>query len=113
MTVGIVPLTHTVEVSQVETVTDRLGNERPTPGPFHPVQVAGWAVAKVEETTGESVLRTVDQLDVYTPTPFEPGASIRLPDGGVWQVQGNAEDYRNGPWWNPGLVVVHARKVAG
>lgn len=110
---GFVPLVHTVEVSQVETVTDRFGNERPAQGEFHPVKVAGWAITKVEESTGESVLRTVDQLDVYAPAPFDPGASIRLPDGGVWQVQGNAEDYQHGPWWNPGLVVVHARKAAG
>ena len=110
---AFIPLRHSVEVSQMETTTDRFGNERPTQGPFHAVQVAGWAVTKVEETAGDSVLRTIDQLDVYAPEPFAPGASIRLPDGGIWQVHGNAEDTRHGPFWNPGLVVVHARKVAG
>ena len=110
---SFIPLRHTVEVSEVEMVTDRFGNQVPRQGKFRPVQVAGWAVTKVDEAHGDSVLRTVDQLDIYAAKPFALGASVKLPDGNVWQVEGNAEDYNHGPWWSPGLVVVHAKKVGG
>lgn len=108
-----VPLRHTVELAEVVETTDPFGNVITVPSEFTPVQVAGWAIVKTEESAGESVLRTVDQLDVYAQQPFDAGTTIRLPDGSVWEVSGNAEDYRHGPWWNPGLVVVHARKVEG
>lgn len=103
----------TIEVAEVVQDRDYFGNLVNKTGPYRPVRVAGWAVVKVEEQQGESVLRTIDQLEVYSPEEFHAGSEIRLPKGSVWQVEGNAEDYRHGPWWDPGLVVVRAKKVEG
>lgn len=118
---SVFPLRFTVWVSEVVETTDRFGNTRMKAGGFRAVKAAGWAVNRVDEAAGsttysnvgESVLRTVDQLDLYVPQRIAPSAQIKLPDDTIWEVQGHAEDYRNGPFWDPGLVVVHARKVEG
>lgn len=94
---------------------DRFGNERRTPATWVKVKVFGWAVAAVDETAGDSVLRTVDQLQLYCSRDVAPDADmqVRLPDQSVWTVQGHFEDYENNPWWSPGLVVVRCRNVEG
>ena len=111
---SVFPLARTVEVyTPGEPVEDRFGNTRPGPGTWQPVKVFAWAVNKVEEQADDSILRTVDELTVYMPDAPDPGGRVRLPDLSEWQVEGNAEDYNNNPWWSPGLVVVHCRKVEG
>lgn len=111
---SIFPLAQKIEVyTPGEPGRDAHGNEIPGPGSWEPVRVFAWAVNKVDEERGESMLRTIDNLTVYTPEAFHPGGRVRLPDGSEWEVEGNAEDYNNNPWWSPGLVVVHCRKVEG
>lgn len=108
-----IPLRYKLEIAQLVEITDRFNNKVMVPGVYQPVLVAGWAIVNTKEQTGESVLRTIDQLDIYSPEAFSRGTQVRLPDGSVWQVQGNAEDYRHGPWWNPELVIIHAVQVKG
>lgn len=110
------PLTVPIDVSSGDVVEeDRFGNEVIRPGPFVEVLVFGWAVNPVEEDTGESVLRTVDRLEVYMRPEDFPGASgkFRTPDGQEWSVEGSPKDYNNNPWWSPGLVTVTAKGVEG
>lgn len=99
-----------------ETVVDRFGNERPGKGQWVQVPVSSWWIAQTEEKAGESVLRTIDMLSVHVGETVKVGADskIRLPDGSEWSVIGNPEDYRHG-WheWNPGLLVIQAKKVEG
>lgn len=112
--VTVFPLGQTVEVyTPGEPITDAHGNDIPGVGSWEPVKVFAWAVNKVSEDGGEFTLRTIDELTVYAPVAFHPGGRVRLPDSSEWEVQGNAEDYNNNPWWSPGLLVVHCRKVEG
>ena len=108
------PLAFTVEVYTPGTpTTDAHGNQIPGVGSWSDQGVFGWAVNKIEEEGGDHLLRTVDVLTVYTPVGFPASGRVRLPDGSEWDVQGNAEDYNNNPWWTPGLFVARARKVEG
>lgn len=93
----------------------RFGEIEDTQGDWEVTPVVGWAVTRTEEKDGESVLRTIDVLDLYcTPEAVPPvGGRIRLPDQTVWEVEGHPEDYRNGPFWDPGLLVVHAKRTEG
>lgn len=107
---------HVVEVYWPgEPVAGRFGEIDHAPGQWVTTPVVGWAIARTEEKDGESVLRTVDVLDLYcTPESAPPpGGKIRLPNQTVWEVEGNPEDYRHGPFWNPGLLVIHAKRTEG
>lgn len=114
---AFVPLRFPIEVlTPGETTTDMYGNEIPSGGQWVHAKAASWWVDKTEEKGEDSVLRTIDYLHVHLP-PAEAVAAasrVRLPDGTEWDVVGNPEDYRHG-WhgFDPGLVVVHARKVEG
>lgn len=112
-----IPAIHPLEVFLPgEPVKDRFGNERPGPGEWVSVLVAQWWVHKTEESAGDSLLRTVDQLTAHFPVGEAPppDAKIRTPDGSEWQVEGNPENYEHGfHGWSPGLVVVHAKKAVG
>lgn len=96
-----------------QTVIDRFGNERLGAGEWVPVLVIGWAVTQSNEYAGDSILRTVDFLDVYVADDVASPSQVRLPDGGVWQVQGHALDYNHGPFWSPDALVIHCEKVEG
>lgn len=110
----MIPLAHAVEFWSPDTTSvDRFGDQRPGGGSWTPVRVAGWYVGATEETGGESVLRTSDVLTVLAPSSPGPAGRVRLPDGSVWQVHGNPQDYRHGPWWDPGLIAFECRKVQG
>lgn len=99
-----------------EPTVDRFGNERPGLGEWALTAVASWWIERTEEKSDDSVLRTVNVLTIHVPEGFEPPPSgqVRTPDGTVWDVEGNAEDYTHG-WhgWNPGLLVLHCKKVEG
>lgn len=115
---AFIPLRHTIEVyTPGEMFKDRFNNLRPGPGTWKTIRVAAWFVGSTEERDSEnaSILRTVDTLTIYC-APEQappPGGKVRIPGSGEWEVEGHAEDYRHGPWWDPGLVVVHAKKVEG
>lgn len=110
---------HTVEVwREGAPVEDRFGNLVPGPGVWEPVKVAGWSRKRVSEGDEDSVLRTVDALEVHFPAGEEPAPSekIRIParPSEEWEVDGNADDWNHGPFgFAPGLVKVHCRKVEG
>lgn len=109
-----IPLNQALAIAEMtHEHVDRFGDTRPVLGAAKPVPVAGWYVKPVDETAGDSVLRTVDRLTVFASEPFPPESQITLPDGTVWAVEGHARDYRHGPWFDPGLVVIHARRVEG
>lgn len=94
---------------------DRFNNDVWVPG--EPIQVAvfSWEVTKSEELDSEtSVLRTVDDLVIIAPADsFTPQTAVKLPNGDTWEIQGNPEDVNNNPYYSPGLVTYHARKVEG
>lgn len=95
---------------------DRRGNLVQGQGSWEAVQVSSWWVDKTEEKGEDSVLRTIDYLHIHVPVGFEPdpGGQVRTPDGEVWQIQGNTENYEHGfHGWSPGLLVVHAKNVKG
>lgn len=108
-------LRQTVEVHVPTKVTNRFGDEVLGPGKWEPRRVAGWAINSTQEQEGDSVLRTIDRLVVYmgTQSAAQPDEFIRLPDGSVWRVEGNAQNFDHGPWWQPGLVVVTCTKTEG
>lgn len=111
-----IPLSYSLEVEEMGAPTlDRFGNEIPAAAHWVPRKVAMWALTNSLEETEDSVLRTVDRLQVHfrLGEAPDPAARIRLPDGTVWQVEGNPSDYNHGPWWAPGLVCVYAKKVEG
>ena len=113
---GDYPLNEWVEVHRAgQPVVDRFGNKRPSLDHWERVKVFGWAVNQTSEGDQASVLRTYDQLTVYMPhkTAPAPSEKIKLPDETIWEVEGNPEDYDNNPWFAPGLVVVHCKKVEG
>lgn len=63
---------------------------------------------------GDSIMRLVDELQVFAPPgTLDPAQELRLPDGTKWTVEGNAEDYSANPWFKPGLVVIHCKRVEG
>lgn len=110
------PLTQVLEVYRPGAPErDRFGNLRPSAGRWEQTRVFGWAVNKVSEGDEDSVLRRIDQLDLYTPEDAAPtpDGKVRLPDGSEWAVDGHAETYEHNPWWQPGLVVIHCRRVEG
>lgn len=113
---GKFPLNCWVEVHREgDPVIDRFGNQRPRPDHWERVQVFGWAVNQTSEGDQTSVLRTYNQLSIYMPHEAIPAPSekIRLPNGTVWEVEGNPENYDNNPWFAPGLDVVRCKKVEG
>ena len=109
------PLIHTVQVARLQPGgKDSFGTPLPaTRASFEDLKVAGWAVEKTEEKQGDSVLRLVDTLTLYSPEELPPDTHIRLPNGTQWAVDGHAQDYRNGPWWDPGLVAHTCTYVSG
>lgn len=108
------PTRHVIDVSSPsEIVIDQFGDEHQKLGEFAPLKVIGWAITMVDESEGDSILRTVTQLDVYSPTKIDAGARVRTPDGVVWEVRGESEDYNHGPFWSPDAFVTHCRKVDG
>ena len=114
---SFIPLNYELEVYSVgPPVVDRFGNERPGEGSWSPAKVAQWWVYKTEEKGEDSLLRLIDLLTVHMQPEVAPapGGRFRLPDGTVWEVEGNFEDFTHG-WhgWSPGLVVVHGKRVTG
>ncbi|ALC07141.1 hypothetical protein CDES_14080 [Corynebacterium deserti GIMN1.010] len=93
---------------------DRFGNEIIRPGVPVEVNVVGWEVTRSTEGDPDSILRTVDELQIFAPPgTFAASDVVTLPDGGEWNIEGNPIDSTNGPWWNPGLVIFRAKKVDG
>lgn len=109
------PLKKTIHVSEYGPPTyDRFGNEIPGAVEWVPKKVFGWAVVRVEEKQDDSVMRLIDDLQLIAPNgTVGADSNIRLPDNSEWTVEGNAEDYSANPWFNPGLVIYHCRKVEG
>ena len=113
---GEFPATLTVEVGEVQRVVDEFGDAQPTGEvTWARVDVFGWAVASSDESQGDSISRVRDRVDLYVPPDVAPHARqrVRLPDGSVWDVEGDPENYENNPWWQPGLVVCHLYRARG
>lgn len=114
---AFIPTRHPVEVANPrEKKLNRFNVVESKPGKWRQVYVASWWIGRTEEQTGDSVLRTIDELTVhFKPKDAPPpGGKIRLPDGSTWEVSGHPEDYRHGfNGFDPGLLEVHARKVEG
>lgn len=97
-------------------VKDRFNNWIDGPPVEETVKVVSWWVDKTEEGHADSVLRTIDYLHVHVPSHVTVTGDMRVrtPDGAVWEIQGNAENYDHGfHGWSPGVSVVHAKKVEG
>lgn len=109
------PLRQTIYVGTPgEPTKDRFGNEIPGPMEWAPANVFGWAVVRTEEQTGDSIMRLIDDLQLIAPVGLLTAENeIRLPDDTTWVVEGNAEDYNANPWFTPGLVIHHCKKVEG
>ncbi|WP_157108905.1 hypothetical protein [Corynebacterium aquilae] len=105
-----------MEVGTFDTSTDFFGDDV-IRGDVHwqQVNVFGWALNVVDEQQGDSVSRTRDHIDLYAPHAVSPlsGQVVRLPDGTVWEVEGNPQNYDNNPWWQPGLAVTRLYRVEG
>lgn len=110
------PVMHSIDVQLPgEEIKDRFNNVRTAPAQWQQVGVIGWAVVESQESVGDSVLRTVDVLELYAPAEvvLDAATRVRTPDGQVWAVDGNAKDYTHGPFWDPGALVYRCRKVDG
>lgn len=95
--------------------TDRFGNKIPVQGDPVPVNVFAWEIVKSEEFDDkEFVMRIRDKMQILAPPgTFAPADEIEVPTVGKWQIEGNAEDSTNNPYFNSGLVTYHAKKVTG
>lgn len=94
--------------------TDRLGNEMWVPGENVPVKIFAYRVVKSFEkaiTGGYPYL--ISDLEVIAPPgTFENAQSTAiLPDGSEWELDGEAEDENNNPYFSPGLVTYHLTKA--
>lgn len=109
------PLREQVEVGAwTDGGVDRFGNPKPGELIWESVNVFGYATVRTQEEQGDSIMRLVDELQVFAPPgTFDPAQELRLPDGTKWTVEGNAEDYNANPWFKPGLVVIHCKRVEG
>lgn len=114
---AFIPLPQSIDMqAKAGTKRDRFGNLVAAPGEWRQVRVASWWVDRSEEKAGDSVLRTVDYLHVHCLPSDAPGPEgrVRTPDGRVWSVTGNPEDFNHGfHGFIPGLVIVHAKEVQG
>lgn len=78
------------------------------------VAVFGWAITSVAETATDSVMRLVNELQLFAPSgTIKAPDTVVLPDGGRWEVHGTPENYDNNPWFSPGLEVVKCRQISG
>lgn len=96
-----------------EVFTDELNNTAWAPGPPVTVMVFAWEIVRSEESgTGSSEKLLFEDLRIYAPPGvFDYRNTVFTPDGEEWFFNGAAEDNRNNPYFNPGMVTYHAIKV--
>lgn len=96
-----------------EVELDELGNSEWVPGPPITVYVFAWEIVRsVEETSGSHRGVLFEDLRIYAlPDTFHYRNTVFTPDGEEWEFNGNAEDNRNNPYFDPGMVTYHAIKV--
>lgn len=83
------PLRKTLQVMGEGTITvDRFGNETMKPGVFEDVQVFGWEIKPVQEIQGDSILRTIDTLEVFMAPEDAPPPDRVGEVAGWWRVAG-------------------------
>lgn len=92
---------------------DRFGVKKWVPGPPMNVMVFAWEIVRSEEeTTGDNRGLLFEDLRIYAPPgTFDYRNSVFTPDGEKWLFNGAAEDNRNNPYFDPGMVTYHAVKV--
>ena len=95
---------------------DPFGNQVETPTSQRseiPVDVVGWSAPSAQElATAGTLNRVAWDVDLYAPTgAVSHEDRVRLDDA-LFEVE-SVENYDNGPWWTPGLDVVHLRRVGG
>lgn len=106
------PLKHTVvKVSRVNAGKDKLGNIV-TKEEITLVDIAGWAAPTSDEPKVAGHERLTVDLEIYAPTgTFAEGDGVDIPEYGRLEVIGHPENYSHNPFgWDPGLVVVNARR---
>lgn len=96
-----------------EVVTDELNNTAWEPGPEITVLVFAWEIVRSEESgTGSSSNLLFEDLRIYAPPElFDYRNTVQTPDGQWWSFNGNAEDNRHNPYFDPDMVTYHAIKV--
>lgn len=107
------PLRFTLETNDGgEYVPSSFGDLRWVPGPRHTVKVFGYEVIRSEEGgMDENVYLLFEDLRIYAPPEtFDYRNNVWTPDGEQWMMNGYAEDNRNNPYFDPGLVTYHAAK---
>lgn len=77
-----------------------------------PLMVAAWwSSSSAEPKVAGHERLVVDVEIIAAPGDFREGDEIDgVGDYGRLKVVGHPEDYRHGPWWDPGLVVVNCRR---
>ena len=116
------PLLRTVQVhSYSPGDDDGYGNPTrvynpPLDEPGSTYRVAGWAdlplPGRAEETGNKDRVISIIQLLAPDDFPAGPYDLIDI-DGEQWEVDGEANRYSRGLWWNPGLSMWMLKKVAG
>jgi hypothetical protein len=84
------------------------------PGVEYPV-CGWWLPTSVEESGNKRRVITTLVLAAPKSFPANPYDLVDVPaDGGTqYEVIGEAEDYNQGPWWQPGVVVWNLQDVSG
>lgn len=106
------PLRHTVrKISRTVTGRDKLGNTT-TKETTSDVVVAGWSQPTSDEPKQAGHERLTVDLEIYAPPEiFSEGDAVDIPSYGQLEVIGHPENYSHSPFgWDPGLVVVNARR---
>ncbi|WP_313546425.1 hypothetical protein [Corynebacterium sp.] len=106
------PLIHVVEKqSRVHAGRDGLGNDV-YKTVATPVEVAGWAMPNSDEPKQAGHERLTVDVEIYAPPgSFSEGDAVKVPGFDLLEVIGEPENYSHSPFgWDPGLVVVNARR---
>lgn len=75
--------------------------------------VCGWWTASEEPFTPGHQRVTI-KTNLITPKDFPAEPHDRVVLGGkLYEIDGWAQDYTEGPWWNPGVVVWTLTRIEG
>ena len=108
------PTPHTIEVrDRVDGALDAFGDEVVEWADWRPMGVMGWAPTTTTEPKTVGVDRVVVDLEVFSPATVTARSQVRLPDGRIFDVVGEPEDWNRGPFgYAPGYVF-NLRRVDG
>lgn len=103
-----------IEVLRRAVQTNDFGDEIEVSGEPETVLVFGWYVGNGLEGRADGHVYQVEwDATVYAPieADIHAGDRIRLPRIGEFTIVGEPSQWEANPWWSPGLVAIHLKRV--